>query len=399
MGPLRLLIHHRAIQLFWAAGFISSLGSQISRVALILFLFNELRSAPHLVLLVVIETLPGLLFTNVAGRMVDRYDKRRIMIVSDLARAALMVTILLRPEPWVVFAMAGLHSIAAAFFQPARTAVLPSVVGRRQLAAANSLEQGTSNLIMIIGPILGAQLYLVTGIGATLVIDAVSYLLGALLVVFVRLRASRPSTPRAERAVDARGGWAMLREQPVALQITLLFLVTQVCVGVWIPLAPFFVREFLQGSDRVLGLQMGFFGFGGLIGALLAPSLMDRIGQGATLVVGLLGEAMIMTVYSLVPQTSVSSAIILVWGMIVSFIAVPFYSLMQSLIDETHLGRVFSLVRQGESAALLLSMVVALTLNQLVSVSQVFFVAGLIYLSVVVVGTSTSRGRQLWVHR
>ncbi len=402
MGSLQLLFHHRAIQYFWGAGFISSLGSQISRIGLLLFLFNELRSVPHLVLLVAVETVPGLLFINVAGTLVDRFDKRRIMIIADLVRALLMIVVLIRPDPLIIYAMAGLHSVAAAFFLPARSAVLPSLVGRRQLAAANGLEQGTSNLIMIIGPIVGVQLFLAGGIRTLLVIDSVSYVLGAALMGFVSLRPGRAMSNQsifATRQPLLHSGWRVLCQQPVALQITLLYLVTQVCVGVWIPLAPFFVRDFLQGSDRVLGIQMGVFGLGGLIGALLAPTLLERIGPGAILVVGLLGEATIMTVYSLVPQAGVSIAIILLWGAIVSLIAVPFYSMMQKLIDEGHLGRVFSLVRQGESAALLVSMGVAMTLNQLMSVSQVFLVAGLLYLSVVLVSTSTHRGRQLWAYR
>jgi predicted MFS family arabinose efflux permease len=122
-----------------------------------------------------------------------------------------------------------------------------------------------------------------------------------------------------------------------------MFFVSLLCVGLWLPLAPFFITDFLRGSDRVLGFQFGMFGLGGVVGSLLVPGLVKRVGKGVVLFISLMLEGLTMALYSSIPSVEFSIVICLFWGIVVSAILVP-YTLDRG-------GRIFCRVsaRQGES--------------------------------------------------
>lgn len=375
------------------------IGSQVSRVGLLLYLFQTRDTVADLALLVILESLPGALIAPFAGAVVDRFDKRRVMIVADLARAGLMGALLLHPTLWAIFLMAGLHSVSTAFFQPAKAAALPLVVARDDLSVANGVDQSASNLMLVVGPVVGA--YLLTGFGleVTLLVDLVTFLISAAFLTGVGLRnvsssgedLGEPSTTWGE-IVD---GWRYLRQHSIARQLVVLLFVSLLCTGMWMPLAPFFIRDFLGAGEEILGWQIGLFGWGSVLGGLLASRVTRRLGQGRVLLLGMAGEGLCMVVYSRVAWVGGSLAVIFVWGIFVTLILVPFYSILQQVLEERFLGRVFAVMRQSENCALVAAMGSAIFLNQIVSSPSIFLFGGLFYLAVVAVAVRGSGGREL----
>src|SRR5260370_13063718 len=104
---------------------LSMLGSQISRIALILYVFDRKGAVASLALLVVLDTLPGALVAPLAGAVVDGLSKRGVMVVTDVARMGFILLILARPSLGAIYVIAALRSIATAFFQPAHSAAIP----------------------------------------------------------------------------------------------------------------------------------------------------------------------------------------------------------------------------------------------------------------------------------
>ena len=175
----------------WLAGLLSMTGSQISRVGLILYLSSTGNSVLALALLLILELLPGALVAPIAGVVIDAYSKRVVMIVSDVLRMIFMLLIWWRPTTQMIYWMAALHSIATVFYLPAKSALIPAVVDESDLPSANGHDQSASSLTMVAGPIVGAELLILLGLKATLIVDALSFLASALLVARVK---SRPIT-------------------------------------------------------------------------------------------------------------------------------------------------------------------------------------------------------------
>lgn len=383
----------------WLAGLLSTLGSEITRLGLFLYLFHENDSVVVLALLVLLKTLPGTLVAPLAGYLVDRLDKRLLMVGCDVAQTLYLVLLLLSPTLPLIYLVAALQSVTAAIFEPARRATFPLVVQKGEIPKANGLDFSTRNLMMILGPILGAELYLLGGLHAVLLADALSFSASAVCLLGLEVRrASGPGAGvRAWRQI--RDGFRYFARHPLVAHLTLLFFISMLCSGIWVPLAPFFIRDFLGAPEQVLGYQIGVFGLGGMIGGVLAPRLSSRISTGGILFLALLLESLQLTLYSLVPDVVLSHLILFFWGIAVSLIAVTSHSILQTKVAEAYLGRVFALVNQAENLAMLLAMSVAMGLGSALSSQLIFLAAGLLYLSAVAMSSLSAGGRALLVIR
>ena len=182
------ILRNGSFRNLWVASLLSALGSQVSRIGLLLYLFDVRGEVISLALLVVLETLPGAVAAPLAGAVVDGMNKRVVMVVSDLSRMIFMLVILVHPSLVIIYLMTGLHSMATVFFEPARSAAIPLIVKQEDLTRANGVDQSAANLILIAGPVTGVVLLRQFGLTASLLIDAASFLVSALLLARVAIR-------------------------------------------------------------------------------------------------------------------------------------------------------------------------------------------------------------------
>lgn len=407
---MRKILDNPSFRNLWLAGLLSMLGSQISRIGLVLYVFEQHDTLSSLAFLVVLETLPGAVVAPFAGAVIDRFNKRDLMIASDVIRALLMTCILIWPTLGVIYLMAALHSIATVFFQPAKSAAIPLILDRRDVAEANGLDQSSSNLVLIIGPIVGAQLLIYFGLAATMIVDVASFLLGAFLISRVAIRRPRGGDaeieldPEAAAALgtlgEIREGWSYLRGHQLMMVLNLLLLNALLCAGIWMPLAPFFIRDFLGGAENVLGWQIGVFGVGSVLGGLLAPRWTERLGKGNILILGMLGEGFSMAAYAVTGDLWLSTAMIFLWGIAASAVVVPFYSILQLVVEERFLGRMFTVVKQVENWGIVFAMLAAIVLHELFSSQLILLAGGLLYVGVTAAASAlTPSGRALLATR
>jgi len=381
----------------WTANLLSETGSQLSRVALVLALAGGLSPIAAVALLVFCETLPGSAVAFISGAIVDRGDKRIIMIAADVIRAALVGLVALNPTGVFIYAMAAIKSMAGAFFSPARSALVPRVVDTKRLTKANSMDQASSTIVMIAAPMLGAQLYIWFGLKATLLLDAASFLVSAALVFGIRLRYEHPAVFEQSESPLASvwQGWRYIGSNVLARHLLALTTVSLLCVGLWIPVAPAFIREFLGSPGSVLGVQLSLFGIGGFCGSLMAAPLAARFGKGHAVTIALLGEATAMIAYSVTRWPALSGGIIFLWGTIVSIMVVSFNALLQEHVPGHFLGRVFAVLQQLESSATVLAVLLAAALEHVLTPQGIFFAAGVTYLSLIAASARMPGGRVL----
>jgi MFS family permease len=191
-------------RLLWMGSVVSQLGDWFNLIASASLVANLSGTGTAISYLFLARFLPLFLFSPLAGVLADRYERRHIMIVSDLLRGATVLAFLLIREPgqvWLLYVLTFLQFALSAIFTPARSAVLANVVRRDELVPANALDSLTWSTMLAFGALLGGIVAATLGIAQAFVLDALTFLLSALLI-------SRIAGPiRAEQTDVAQGGF------------------------------------------------------------------------------------------------------------------------------------------------------------------------------------------------
>ena len=248
--------------------------------------------------------LPTLLVGPLAGVLADRWERRRTLVVTSLAQAALLLPLLAvhgRGELWVIYLVIAAEAALAQLFDPAKNALLPSLVDRDQLVSANALVGLNVNLGRLLGSSLGGVVMVTAGLRGVVIGDTVSFLAGAVLIAWMRARPPVPArTDRAAGAGTAPGG--LVRQWLDGLAVTwhsrqlrwslVVSAVSAVAQGLFVVLFVLFVlfvTRTLHGGGAEVGLLRGVQGIGGvLVGALGARLSAGRLLAWSLLAFGLL---------------------------------------------------------------------------------------------------------------
>ena len=377
----------RDFRLLWGSGLISSLGSWLLILAIPAHIFLVTGSLRDTGLTLAADYLPLLLLGPVAGVFTDRWDRRRLMIATDLFRAGAVAVMLLGIAPgryWVLYVAMIAESSGYVLFTPALQARTPAIVGTGTLlSSANSLNAFTDGTVRLIGGPLGGILLTVYGIRWLICADALSYLLSAAALSMT----SRPDGERPDRkatigdvARDLIEGVNVLRNQPVAralLPVAVIFLAANASLSAL--LIPFGAQR-LGGSEQT-GFLLSCLGVGFLVGAPILRALLDRVQPRTLLTASLTGTAaaylLLFTSSSLATALPAAVAV----GMFGSMSLVIPQTTMQRVIPNAALGRVSAVFLTGEAAATLTGAVAGPFIAQAAHLTGVAAAASLITLS------------------
>jgi MFS transporter, ENTS family, enterobactin (siderophore) exporter len=324
---------------------ISAVGDAVSFTALPLLVLILTGSGLAMGIVGVLESIPDLVFGMVAGVFADRWDRRRMMLVADVGRACLTALIPLSvvvgaPTLVVVFLVAAPMSVLRSVFLAAYTASLPNLVGRSQLARANSIFEAIYSFGYILGPGLAGLLVATIGAAQTIAIDAASYAASSVALFFIR----RPLTARRDHppldlVAEMRVGIAYVASHRV-LRDAIAFwgLVSVISAGLVPAVAYYVVQE--QGQEAsVLGLILSAYGLGAFLGAILTSRLrMRRAGRlmlGGNLVRGLALVA-IVAVGSIGAMVGAA----LIAGIVDSVVLITYITLRAAASTDEVIGRV-----------------------------------------------------------
>ncbi|HEX3812613.1 MAG TPA: MFS transporter [Mycobacteriales bacterium] len=282
------LWRNRDFMVLWSGQLVSTLGSRTSTTALPLLVLALTGSPADAGIVGAAGTLPFLLSLP-AGVLVDRWNRKWILLVSELvaglALAGIPIALWLSALTVTQLALtAFVQGCCAAFFGLAETAALPQIVPASQLAAAVAQNEGKSRGASLVGPPLGGLLF---GLGRVLpfVIDAVTYLISAagLLLIRRELQGERRSTKRSFLRETAEG-LAWLWRQPFARAAVLLIAASNLVFQALVLILVVLVRDHGAASGEI-GLMLGIYGGGGLLGALLAGRLQPYL-RAKTVIIG-----------------------------------------------------------------------------------------------------------------
>jgi MFS family permease len=343
------LRRHRNYRLFFAGQLVSLIGTWMQNIALAWFVI-ELTSSPVAVgVLAFCRFVPFTVFGLVAGVIADRFDLRRLVIVTQ--SAAMVVSIALAvlafagvAEVWHVYVLAALGGTALVFDAPSRHALTYQMVGRDELPNAVALNASLFNASRVVGPAAAGVLIAAVGVATCFALNAVSFL--AVLTSLLLMREDElHELERADRRPTlvngVREGLAYARRSPRVRTILLLTTVVSTVGFNFHVLVPVLASETLHAGSVAFGVLSACFGLGALTGALLSAALGRASWKALLLGIGGFSVALL----ALAPQrTLVACAVLLyVTGVCFTLWTSNSQSILQLSAPDHLRGRVLSL--------------------------------------------------------
>ena len=381
-ATLRDLLTHAPFARLLAAMSVSSLGDWVGFLA-VTALVSDLAgggvAAYSVAGLMLARTLPAVLFGPIAGTLVDRLDRKRIMITADIARGLLYAAMVFIGQLWAVYVLSFAIECLSLVWGPARDASLPNLVPRRQLANANSLALASTYGTLPLGGIVFSILVGLNALFANaipffsrhdqavpLFLDAATFAFSAVMISRVAIPASparftgRLDFSRIWR--DVVDGVRFLREDSMASAMTAGIVVAFSAVGAVLALAPVYVGETLGAGDAGWGFIVTSFGIGiglGMVSANQAARVIERV---SIFPWSLVAAATTLFVLASMPNLGLA-AVITVWlGAFCGLGWVTGYTLLQENVTDEFRGRTFASLTVLSRMGLFLSLAVFPTL-------------------------------------
>ena len=371
----------RSFSFLWAGQVISNFGDRFNYMAVMgLILFNWGGSALDAGFMFIFMTLPALLFGPIAGVYVDRYEKKRVMILCDIVRAGLVALLPFATSLFQVYALIFLVSSVSRFFYPARSAIIPLIVSKDSLLAANSLSQSTYQVSAIAGYAVGGALVGLLGPLAVFYLDAVSYLVSAVFIWSIRYAeclAPADGTSATGIAASLQKAKEEMADglQYVVSEKRILYIFSTFSLSVlffgginilWVIL----VRDVLGLGIGGMGILESSMGGGMLVGTVAVGYLGYRVHNRALVLWGLLVSALSFLFIGVWAVLANVLFWVFVAGAALSFVNVPAITIVQRITPQHLMGRVFGLLGTLLDTASLISMGVVGLLADLYSVQS-----------------------------
>jgi MFS family permease len=393
----QLLRRNRNYRALWLGQTVSEIGDHFNSIAVLSLALHLTGSGASLGWVMIARVLPAVIAGPVAGVVLDRADRRKVMLASDMMRGVVAlahVLLLTWRLPWLLYTLSGLLTFASPFFTSGRSAILPRVAEPDELHTANALTQTTSWLTLAIGTMLGGFSTAQFGYRGAFVFNACSFVVSALAIRFLRSREGhfRPAVPTAESAREThwqlfRDGLSYMGRHPLLLGIGLLQIGWSSGGGAAQVLFTLFGEVVFKRGSTGTGLIWSAAGVGLVLGGLFA----HRIGEHLTfahykhaVTLSFLGMGLFYVGFSLTPT---------IWGAMV-FIALSRIAMgTNSVLNRTILltcvpdglrGRVFTTVDAILNASMMLSMGFAGIASTTYTPRQIGVVAGILTASTAV---------------
>jgi len=386
----------------WLGQVVSSLGDRVHQVALVFLVARATDSSPlALGLVFAAMTVPSFLVGPVAGALVDRWDRKRVMVGSDLIRAAIVVAIPVVSAVHIslVVALVFLLAVVSSFFRPARVAALPQVVSDEDLLSANSAMWIADTASDLVGYGLGGLF--VAFLGPALVLafwlDGASYLASAMLVAAVAIPRLVPGSGTSGEArapslrSDLATGWRFLRAETVLFATTVQAAIAELGLGALTALSPLLVAGLALGSieaPMAYGLFEMSMGIGLVGGGIVLGGLATRLPKGLTIVAAFTASGVVLVALAVTGSLPIALALACLVGVAnVSFV-VPSQTIFQQRTPGELLGRVVAIRIAAVNAVLAVAMVTSGVLAEIFGLHAVLVGCGILTVAAGLAGLS-----------
>src|SRR5262245_26850120 len=384
----------------WAGQALSLFGSQAAQFALIWWLTLQTGSAAILTTATLIGLLPQVVLGPVIGTLVDRWNRKTLMLFSDagvaLASLALAVMFLQGGATVpAVFAALFARALGSAFHAPAMLASTSLMIPPQHFTRVQGLNQALQGALAIAGAPAGALLYAALSMAEVMLVDGVTALFAITPLLFIRIPAVERLSPAATAAggvwSETLAGMSYLRARGGHMALVLIGASINLFLAPAFSLLPLLVRGDLGGSAMTLGWMTSLFGIGMVAGGIVLGSWGGFRRRILTTLTGIMGLGAAVLLLGMSPQApiAIAAGALLAAGAMVPLCNGPILAIMQATIEPAYQGRVFALIGSLAAATAPLGLLLAAPLAGLAGVRAWFVTGGVIALAMGVAGFLT----------
>jgi MFS family permease len=349
------LLRRRDYRLLWLGATASAIGDGMSFVALVWLIFERGGDAGTVGWLAAAYTGPVVVGGLLAGLILDRYDKRRVLIVDNAIRGICIASVPLAAAAGVLttahlFVVAAIYGLLFMTSLAGIPSIIPTLVTDDELNTANAMESLTYGIAGLCGPAAAGLVIAVAGASTVLALDALTY--GVFVVCLVMMRLPAPSQGGSDESIAPAAAGTGLRPAirwvlgaPAIVAITLLYMAVNVGEGMFLVIAPVYAREVLDGGAATYGALVSSLTAGALVGSLVVGAVGWRWPLGRSIAVAALATGLTMGALILEPQLLPALVVLFAAGLFASSLTTWAQTIRMRLIPAEMRGRVFALLR------------------------------------------------------
>lgn len=403
----RDLLKIRNFRLLWGGQIVSNFGDAVTQLTLVLYI-NRLTNGNTQAIagLLIALALPMATLGLVAGVFVDRWDRKRTMVVSDLLRGVLtmgFVAAAIWQQLWLIYVLAFLHATVSSFFGPARGAVIPLIVPKDGLLAANSLSQTTMVFIRVLGTaVAGFLVGALNTFTPAFLIDAASFFISVLFIVRLALPETKREDVVEETAVNTKlilaqlsDGIKLIAGSRILIGIMVAISITMLGLGaVNVLLAPMLVNEMGLPETWFGGLELAQT-VGMIISGATITALAARFKPTNLISIALILTGVVLAFFAAINNIWPMFPALFLLGLTVPPVNAGISTIMQTSVDNQILGRVTGALHAAIQTSNLLSMFLAGVVAAAVGTRSVFLISGIIVVIAGVAALQIFRGYEV----
>lgn len=352
---LEIVKYNRNFRYFWFGQSISQLGDRIHTLAVIWLVYSWYNSGVMVGIVLIASTLPSFLLSPIAGNLLDKFNRKQIMIICDFVRMifVLLISILAfynQINITIVITITIIISMGAAFFNPATMAIMPTIVEPAQLTKANAFYQLSVNTSAAIGFMIGSGLIALIGVPVAFLINGFSFLFSAYFLFKLDYHHTKMQNNQSFW-LDFKEGWKISRQIPLISELFFPIVLINFFLAAFYILIPILAEGvFKQGSAGV-GIMMSSLTIGMLVGAILISTVQFKI-KTITLVfpsIVFIGCIFLfMYFFESYINYIISFSLI---GLLVNLTNIALIALLQKSVPNNIRGKVFGLLTSASVSA------------------------------------------------
>ena len=347
IGRAFAAFHYRDFRVLWFGAFTSTVGNWMQQVAQSWLVFELTHSSFYLGLDNFFGQLPILLFTLIGGVIADRYNRRHVLVLSQLLQmatafvlAALIYLDQVRVE--YILLLSFVAGLGQAFGGPAYQALIPSLVAKKDLPNAIALNSIQFNLARVVGPLLAGATLAAWGGAACFGLNGLSFLVVIVALLSMSIRHVKPVDPKPMMQ-ELKGGLRYAKGEPTIVALTILAALTTFLGLPLLTFLPVFARDIFQGDINRFSHMMAFSGAGAVCGALIVAWLGRFTHMGRTLLITQVAFGALITGFALSRTVWVSDLLLFLSGAALLMTFSMTSSLVQLIVPDHLRGRVMSI--------------------------------------------------------
>jgi len=345
------IFRNKNFVLLWLGQLVSNVGSSMHTLAVMWYVLEVTGSTAKTGTSLVFTVLPFILLSPITGSLADRLDRKKIIVISDLTNGILVgiISLLLfthNMELWMLYTLSALMSATNAFFSPAISAAIPSIIEKKDYVKANSLSQITRYGTSILGPALGGVLITIIGIPGLFLLNSISFLVSSFSESFIIIpKVKRDVTKKASIKEDFKEGLKYAVSNKKLLHV---IIVGGVIINFFFaPISLFitvFSRDILRLGSAGAGTLLGAMSIGGLVMSFLVPLINKRFDHYTLMFIGLSLEGIFLSLFGFANNLYTSIGILVLLGGSFGIVNVSIGTVFQTIIPNNLMGRVSSIM-------------------------------------------------------